>query len=207
MFTQATIPFWTAIAAVAAGCSAVLAAFYTILTFRLVRLSAEPKVIVYVKHDLERPSLLVIMIENIGRDLAYDVNFKTSKAIPAKAFGITAEEAKSAGIMNDGPLIEGIPALGPGDSREITWGQYGGLSKALGDEPIVLDYTYRSRKRLIKGCAKLEVRSYLGTDASEKPIMTIVKNLKELSESVSHIASLLKDLTLSSRNESKKPPA
>ncbi len=120
MFTQETIPFWTAIAAVAASGSVVMAAIYTRLTFRLVRLQAEPKVIVYVKHDLERPTILVIIIENIGRDIAYDITFKASKAIPTKAYGITVDEARPVGIMNDGPLIEGIPALGPGDFREIT---------------------------------------------------------------------------------------
>ncbi len=207
MFTQEMIPFWTAIAAAAAGFSAVMAAIYTRLTFRMVRLQAEPKVIVYVKHDLERPSILVIIIENIGRDIAYDINFKASKAIPAKAFGMTVEEASPAEIMNDGPLIEGIPALGPGDFREITWGQFGGLSEALGGDPIVLDYTYSSGKKNIKGCAKLEVRSFLGTNASEKPVVIIVKTLKELSGSTSRIASLLENFTVSYRKESKEPPA
>ena len=191
MFTHETIPFWTAIAAVAAGCSAVMAAIYTRLTFRLVRLQAEPKVIVYVKHDLDRPSILVIIIENIGRDIAYDITFKASKAIPAKAYGISVEEAKPADIMKDGPLIEGIPALGPGDSREITWGQFGGLSKAIGDIPLILDYKYNSGNKQISGRAKLEVRSYLGTDASEKPTVTIAKSLKELADSSRTIVSLL----------------
>jgi len=207
MFTQEAIPFWTAVAAVAAGGSAVIAAFYTLLTFRLVRLQAEPKVIVYVKHDLERPTILVIAIENIGRDIAYDVAFKASKPIPSRAFGLKPEEAKPADIMHEGPLIEGIPALGPGDSREITWGQFGGLSKALGEEPIVLDYTYRSWKRLINGRAKLEVRSYLGTDASEKPTVTIAKSLKELATSSHRIASFLEEIAKSFRGKRKQPQA
>jgi hypothetical protein len=197
MFTLEAIPFWTAIAAVAASLSALIAATYTIMTFRLVRLQSEPKVIVYVKHDLERPSILTIMIENIGRDIAYDVTFRASKAIPAKAFGITVEEARPADIMDDGPLIEGIPSLGPGDFREITWGQFGGLSKAIGDKPILLDYNYSSGKRKITGHAKLEARSYLGTDASEKPIVIIARSLREISGSTSSIASQLKSFTKS----------
>jgi hypothetical protein len=194
MFTQETIPVWTAIASVAAGVSALLAAIYTSLTFRLVRLQADPKVIVYVKHDLERTSILMIVIENIGRDIAYDVTFNASKSIPIKAYGLKAEDAQPAEIMNDGPLIEGIPALGPGDSREITWGQFGGLTKALGDSPIVLDYTYRSGNRLIQGKSKLEVRSYLGTDASEKPSVKVARSLKELSESSKSIETILSKL-------------
>lgn len=38
--------------------------------------------------------------------------------------------------MKEGPLVEGIAALGPGDSRKIDWGQFGGLYKALDDEKI-----------------------------------------------------------------------
>jgi len=194
IFTQETIPFWTAIAAVAAGGSAVMAAFYTLLTFRLVRLQAEPKVIVYVKDDLERRSIMMIIIENIGRDIAHDVIFKSSKPIPSRAFGMSIDTAKPAKTMHEGPLIEGIPALGPGDCRAITWGQLGGLWKALGDEPIVIDYTYRSGRRLIKGQSKLEVRSYLGTDASEKPSSSIARSLKELSGASKRIESLLSEL-------------
>jgi hypothetical protein len=191
MFTQETIPFWTAIAAVAAGASALMAAFYTLLTFRLVRLQAEPKVIVYVKADMERPTILLIVIENVGRDIAYDVTFKASKPIPSRAFGLSFDNAKPAMNMKEGPLIEGIPAIGPGDCRIVTWGQFGGLSKAIGDEPIIINYTYRSGKRLINGHAKLEVKSYLGTDASEKPTVTIAKSLKELADSSRTIVSLL----------------
>jgi hypothetical protein len=191
MFGQETIPFWTAVAAVAAGGSAVMAAFYTFLTFRIVRMQAEPKVIVYVKDDLERRTILTIIIENIGRDIAYDVKFKASKPIPSGAFGMSIDNAKPAKEMQEGPLIEGIPALGPGDRRVITWGQFGGLTKALGDDSIILDYTYWSGKRLIKGQSKLEVRSYLGTDASQKPIVSIAKSLEEISKYSGRIESLL----------------
>jgi hypothetical protein len=204
MFTQETIPFWTAIAAFAAGGSAVMAAFYTLLTFRLVRIQAEPKVIVYIKNDLERQTLLMIIIENIGRDIAYDVKFKSSKPIPYHAYGMSIDSAKPANIMKEGPLIEGIPALGPGDSREITWGQFGGLSKAIGDVPIILDYTYHSGKRLIKGQSKLEVRSYLGTNASEKPFVTAVRNLNELAKSLNSIVNLLEKLVELSSSKEKK---
>jgi len=191
MFTQEAIPFWTAIAALAAGGSALMAAFYTLLTFRLVRMQAEPKVIVYVKDDLERRTILMIIIENIGRDIAYDVKFKASRPIPSRAFGMNSDNAKPAEDMQEGPLIEGIPALGPGDRRVITWGQFGGLTKALGAESIILDYTYRSGKRLIRGQSKLEVRSYLGTDASQKPIVSIAKSLEEISKYSGRIESLL----------------
>jgi len=191
MFAQETIPFWTAIAALAAGGSALMAAFYTFLTFRLVRMQAEPKVIVYVKNDLERRTILVIIIENIGRDIAYDVKFKASKPIPFLVFGMNCDNAKPAKVMQEGPLIDGIPSLGPGDRRVITWGQFGGLMKAIGEDSIILDYTYRSGKRLIKGQSKLEVKSYLGTDASQNPILSIARSIEEISKYSGRIESIL----------------
>ena len=54
MFSQEAIPFWTAVAAVAAAGSALVAAAYTYLTYRIVQIQGEPKVIVYVKHDPRR---------------------------------------------------------------------------------------------------------------------------------------------------------
>jgi hypothetical protein len=52
------ILFWTAVAAVAASASALFAAIYTGLTFRLVRAQGEPKVVVYVCGDPDRQSLM-----------------------------------------------------------------------------------------------------------------------------------------------------
>jgi len=202
IFTQETIPFWTAVAAVAAGGSAVMAALYTFLTFRLFRLQAEPKVIVYNKTDPDRQTIFMIIIENIGRDIAYNVRFKASKPIPSRAFGMSPDEAKPTKIMDRGPLIEGIPVLGPGDSREITWGQFGGLWKALKDTSINLEYTYWSGKRIIKGESKLEVRSYLNTNASEKPSSSIAKSLKEIATSSNRIESMLSELLRNKEQES-----
>ena len=40
-------------------------------------------------------------------------------------------------------IIDGIPALGPGECRKIDWGQYNGLMAALGNEPIVATCKFR----------------------------------------------------------------
>jgi hypothetical protein len=61
------------VAAVAACGTALVTGFLAYFTLRLLRAQGEPKVIVYVKHDTERPTLLLIVIENIGRDIAQDV--------------------------------------------------------------------------------------------------------------------------------------
>jgi len=180
---------WTVWAALAATLSALFAALYTWLTYRLVRAQTEPNLIVYVRHDESRPSLVQIVIENIGRGLATDVTFESSMVIPAHAFGITEDKAGPAEKMTDGPLIEGIPSLGPGDSRKIAWGQYGGLRKAIGDEVITVTCKYRHGTRAMPPVTcKLDVRSFKGTDAVGSEGARVIKELKRLADAAETIA-------------------
>lgn len=193
-FSQDWVPLWTALAATAAIVTALVTAAYTYFTLRLVRAQSEPKVIMYVKHDLNRPSILMIVVENIGRDIAHDVKFFPSRPIPAKAWGIERAGAATATTLTDGPLLSGIPALGPNDNRAITWGQYGGLSKAIGDEPILVRYTYRHERRTFSGETRLEVESYFGTDASEAPAAVVAKGITEIQKSIEAISTSVKKI-------------
>lgn len=116
------IPFWTALAAAAAGLSAVAAAIYTFLTYRLVVAQGEPKVVAFVMSDSNRQTLLMIRIQNIGRDVATDVSFKASRPIPSNAWGLTTDVETTTETMTEGPLVDGIAALRPGDTRDLNWG-------------------------------------------------------------------------------------
>ena len=83
--------------------------------------------------------------------------------------------------MTEGPLIEGIPALGPGDSRKIVWGQFGGLRKALGDDVIGISRTYRhGTRKMAPTLALLDVRSFKGTDAVDNEGARIIRELKRI---------------------------
>jgi hypothetical protein len=177
---------WTTIiASLGASLSAVFAAVYTWLTFRLVRSQNEPNVVVYVKHDESRTTILQIIIENIGRGIATDISFKSSRPIPAHAWGISIDQAKQAEIMIDGPLIKGIPALGPGDTRKITWGQYGGLMKALEGEPLILTFKYKDDKRRMPSrSVVLECASFANTDAVDSETVRMIKELKRIADTL-----------------------
>ena len=170
--------------------SALFAAIYTRLTFRLVRSQSEPNVVIYVKHDESRTTFLQIVIENIGRGLATDIKFASSRPIPIRAWGIKVEDAETADEMTEGPLVEGIPAPGPGDSRKIVWGQYGGLMRALGNEKIVLSYEYKDgtrdmpSRRAILGCS-----SFTGTDAVDSEAVRVIKELKHIATAVESLGT------------------
>jgi len=163
------VAFWTAVAAIASTVAVIVTAFSTYFVWQTLQSQNDPKVIVYVKHDANRPSLLVIVIENIGRDIAEDVKFTTSRQIPSEAWGVASPTTGPEKIMEDTAFIHGIPALGPGDPRVYTWGQYGGLSAALGENPVVVEYTYRRGSRKFTGRSCLEVKSFGRLDASEAP--------------------------------------
>ena len=181
---------WTAVGAAAACISALFAAYYTRLTFRLLRTQTEPNVVVYVRHDDSRTTLLQIVIENIGRGLATEIRFTPSRPIPARAWGVSVDAAKPADIMSEGPLIEGIPALGPGDSRRVTWGQYGGLMKAVGETPITLKYSYRYGRRMISGMAVLECHSFTVTDAVDSVDLRIINELKRIADGIEAVLAI-----------------
>jgi len=176
--------FLTIVAAAAASLSAVAASVYTWLTFRLVRSQAEPNVIVYVRHDESRPSILQIVVENIGRGLASDLRFEASRPIPTHAWGTTEREIRPAKMMAEGPLIAGIPTLAPGDSRKISWGQYAGLEKALDGNAILLTCRYKHGAREVRPVVgTLEIKSFAGTDAVESEGRRIIKQLERIAES------------------------
>ncbi len=172
---------WTVLAALGASDSALAAAVYTFLTYRLVRAQSEPNVVIYVRHDDSRPTMIEIVVENIGRGLASNLAFTASRPIPSRAFGVSVEHAQPASTMTDGPLIEGIPALGPGDSRRVDWGQYGGLLKALGDETIQVTCTYQhGARKMPRVFGTLDIRSFKGTHVTQSEGVRVVKALEDI---------------------------
>lgn len=182
------IVFWTALASIAALATMVTTAASVRMSFVMWRSQTEPKVIVYAKHDRERPSLIVIVIENIGHDVATDVKFNPSRPIPMEAFGIDKPN-RVPKTAQSGPLAHGIRSLGPGDKRILTWGQYGGISEALNYGAIEVAIEYRHGKRKMHGVGVLEVQSHLETDASAPPIVEISRHLGKVAKSVDAMQS------------------
>lgn len=154
----------------------------------------DPYVIVTVTHDKNRPTVLMLVVKNIGTGPAENITFTTDRPIPKEAFGLDADKAKDAKDMDYGPLISGIPYLGPGETREITWGQYGGLTKALGDTLIEITCSFqRQGERMPPIKCLLEVASFEGTDASENPQAKTVKHLGNIEK---NIEKLTKEIAL-----------
>lgn len=178
------------ITAIATLILAILTGMYVLLTKKILQAQSDPCVIITVVHDQDRPTILQLVVKNIGNGLAHDISFKFSKPLPNHAWGITAGNAKDAEEMKDGPLILGIPALGPGEERKIDWGQYGGLIKNIGEKPITATSFFKKNDKQMKPVkCYLDVKSFEGTNASESPVAQIAKHIENISKEVNHIST------------------
>jgi hypothetical protein len=144
----------------------------TVINYLLLRLQRDPEVVVYAIPDFQRSSIVNLIIENTGKGIAHNIQFESNRSIPSRAFGF--ENAPEPEPMTDGPLINGIPSFGAGEKRIITWGQYGGLKKGLGDDVLEITAIYFSKPPLSikrqkhKTTSSIDLRSLEGTDASER---------------------------------------
>jgi hypothetical protein len=182
---------------------AFLTGAYVVLTRKLVQAQAEPCVIIFTRHDESRPSIIQLVIKNIGNSLARDVHFDLPGNLPGKAFGIIEAEAKDSNIMTTGPLINGIPALAPGEERRITWGQYGGLKKALGNNNIyvVSRFKYGDKEMDPVTCV-IEITSFEGTEAIDPDgARQSARELKKIADVLQHSSSGFRPLTIEIKNE------
>lgn len=168
---------------------ALIATASTIITYAVYRSSTDPEVIVYVDTDKKRPSFIILIIENIGKGPAENITFETSRPLPEKAFSIE-DPSNMPETMKSGPIVEGVPFLAPGQKMIITWGQYGGLKKAINGDNIVVTAKYKraNSKRWFNkasSSSQLFVEAFSTTDISDsnwdkKISETLVKTNKQL---------------------------
>ena len=149
----------------------VVATASMLISYRLFRLQHDPEVAVYAVLDEKRPTVVNLIVENTGGSVAHDVSFESSSPLPGYAFGFG--DAPEPSPMDEGPLVTGIPSFGPGSRRVVTWGQYGGLYKGIGDSCIDITATYYDRResrpfrRKFQSTSRVDVKSFEGTDASD----------------------------------------
>jgi len=167
---------------------AVITGFYVRLTKQLLDAQTDPYVVVSTIHDSNRPTIIQLVIKNIGSGLARDIKFHCSRPIPTRAWGITIDDAKDAATMEAGPLIEGIPGLAPGEERRIDWGQYGGLMKALGDEPVfITSFFTKNGKDMPSVVSAVDVKSYKDTTAAQSLNAEIASDIRKMSKNIEHL--------------------
>lgn len=174
----------------------------TAISYFLFRIQTDPEIIVYTKHDSRRPTVIMIIIENIGKSVARDITFISNKPIPGKAWGMDAIPPDKQELMTSGPLIQGIASLEPGGRRELDWGQFAGLKSSIGDGEIEVIARYKA-KRIWCSCMKkydsksiLEIDSYSGTSALKSELKGVQDELAKIEKELKVISKSLKPLTV-----------
>ncbi|QPO22012.1 hypothetical protein HXW90_21925 [Pseudomonas sp. Y39-6] len=96
--------------------------------------------------------------------------------------------------MQSGPIASGIPFLAPGQRLSISWGQYGGLHKYLGNEPIRIDvFCYRAHSnglfsKKLRSSSTLDIRMFQTSESTEHGYgPNLVKELKALNATLKSI--------------------
>ena len=168
-----------------------------IVTYAVFRSSTDPLVIVYADPDLKRPSVINLIIKNIGNGAAHSISFDSNKPLPKKAFSIEIPDEMPE-AMNDGPIITGIPFLAPDQQIVLPWGQYGGLFKYIGESPIEVESSFyrvgkpRFFSRRLRSKSSLDIKMFKESDSSEHGFgPNLVKELNQINKTVSTISSAL----------------
>jgi hypothetical protein len=103
----------------------------------LVRQS-RPHVLVHYRPNSGIPSMIDLVVENLGGGLAR--NLKFSEPLPSQCWGIDKPVGKGGDVLGDG-----LPALASGQQMIFDAGQYGGLEARLGNAlEIKISYSYRN---------------------------------------------------------------
>jgi|TARA_R110001592_G_scaffold44562_3_gene143179 hypothetical protein len=176
----------------------IIATTSTLISYLLFRDAKDPHVVVYADPDLKRPSIINLIIENTGRSAAWNVSFQSTKPVPQEAFGI--ENARKPASMNRGPIVNGIPCLGPGSRRVITWGQFDGIRQGIDGDYLDITSTYQSEpslafwKRAHQTVSRIDIQSFENFNVSDRNWD------KKIAEQLEVIASEVKRLRAKPEN-------
>lgn len=191
--------FWVSIFMAIVAISSVL------VSYIVYRASNAPNVIVYADDDKRRPTIILLVVENIGHGPAKNVTFSPARDLPQKAWGF--DDAQMPQKMDEGPIVTGIPYLAPGARRVLNWGQYGGLKKWFEDSTIDVKVSFERcdpiplLRNRITNVSTVDVASFAATDASDSNWdKKIAKELEELNAQVKKLVTAVEGL--SRRSES-----
>ena len=175
---------------------ALIAISSVLISYTIYRSSTDPEVILYSQPDVKRPSIINLVVHNIGKSPAFNVTFSPKRALPSKAFGF--DDAKMPKEMVDGPLINGIPYIAPNQQFVITWGQYGGLNKYFGSSYIDVDILFERPKSLLRpnkfknATSRLDIRAWGLTDLPDHNWdKKTAEELKKINTNISKLVKIM----------------
>ena len=99
---------------------------------------SQPQLLIYYQPNPDVPSIIDLVVDNIGGGTAIGVNF--SEPLPINCFGIEEPDGEGDAVSK-----QGFPAVSPGQKYVFTGGQYSGLKSKLGSGLVVTaSYKFRN---------------------------------------------------------------
>ncbi|MEQ1320026.1 hypothetical protein [Acinetobacter guillouiae] len=142
-------------------------------------------VIVYLKVDLERQGLILLIIQNIGKGIAQDIKFYGAESINVNSSGVDI-----------GALKVGTPILFPNEKLVYSLGVYHELKNNELAIPLKINITFFSKfafypfKRKLKNQTILDINSFKGLDIGQPIFQNEIRDsLKEISKSLKKMSS------------------
>ncbi|CAM4172313.1 hypothetical protein PSAR109036_12690 [Psychrobacter arenosus] len=120
----------------------VIALLSLLVSYAVFQSNDKPKIIVYIEPHYGKESFVKLIIENIGKSTAFDVNFHSDRCIPFKAFGLNKLQNPPQ-YFTSGLFVHGIKTFTPKQKYIFDWGQLSGLKEALDNEPLYITATYQ----------------------------------------------------------------
>lgn len=152
----------------------------------------KPYVIVYPQQQKRSPTVIEIVIENIGSSSAYDIKFTSTDNLYSKAWGIEKSSREAVKFV-DGPFVSGIHYLQPSGKRILYWGQFAGISESLRGKPaeIVATFTNSAKKIQYSTTSILDIKNFEGVTANDPIEVQQLKALELIPRKLDNLITLL----------------
>ncbi len=173
--------------------SIVIALASLLIAYIVYRENSIADVVIYAQADLSRPSIINLVIHNIGKGIARDIEFVAQDGIPKGAYGIS-KLSKPKEVYSNGAFVTGLPILFPGEKLVYSWGQFGGLKEALNDMPLEIKIIFKTKLALQPWTKqkinkiKIDVGSFEGISISEPLSHTEIKDkLDQIAKAIARL--------------------
>jgi hypothetical protein len=193
----------SAIGAACAALTSVAAVTAVTVSYVLLRRATDPDVLVYTEQDEAEPRFLYIVIENMGRGIAFNIDFDLSAKLQHEIVWFPRQLT--------GAFTVGIPNLPPSGKRRYLWGDYRSVMDHLEGRRILCDVSVEGRHYFthlathFRNTCVLEAESYRDSlDHRPSAYGDIVGELQKVREKLAEllpvkeqlkdIASRLRDL-------------
>lgn len=152
---------------------------------------SKPYVIVYAQQRRDAPSLLQVVIENIGSSTAYDIEFSIKGNFSIGIFNLQTYDENKKYIPS--AFMNGIKQIVPNQKIIFNWGRFNCLTTILGEEQIKITTSFKNILKIQEPdtIADLDVKSFAAACAHAPTDVEQLEEIKKIPVNISNLTKLL----------------